>query len=211
MTIQQIIKKRGIEEILHFTTNKGITGILASGVVKSRKCLSRDQYLEYIIKYNCRNRSRDIYWHDYVNLSITSVNMRLFGISKGRWHSGEEGYWAILSFSPDILTHDGVHFATTNNAYADCQRAQGPEGLEALFANNVRSYGSIIRRGVSIPLKQPTCNQAEVLYPGELSLQYLNNIYVENVDHACAIESQFCIFPELPPLPRCIIKEELFV
>ena len=210
MTIKHIIMKRGIEEILHFTTNAGVTGILASGALLSRQCLPADKYLEYIYRYNCRDRSRDSGWLDYVNLSITSVNRRLFGISKGKWHSGMDGFWAILSFSPEILMHPGVYFATTNNAYPDVKRNQGPEGLEALFADTISSYGKMLKRNPTTPNNQPTCPQAEVLYPGKLSINYLRRIYVDSPDHACAIESQFGLFPDLPPLGNCIVKSSLF-
>lgn len=210
MTIEDIIINRGIEEILHFTTNKGVTGILAAGVVLSRKRLPADKHLEHIYLYNCPNRSRDRKWHDYINLSITSVNRYLFGISQGNWHSDMDGFWAILSFSPEILTHPGVYFTTTNNAYSDVKRDQGPEGLEALFANTVSSYGSVIKREPTTPKNQPTCRQAEVLYPGQLSINYLKRIYVDSSDHACAIESQFDVLPNLPRLGDCIVKHDLF-
>ena len=53
MTIQEIIQKRKIKEILHFTTNKGITGILATGVLKARSLLPKAKHLEYVYQYNC--------------------------------------------------------------------------------------------------------------------------------------------------------------
>jgi hypothetical protein len=52
-----------------------------------------------------------------VNLSISRINARLFNISAKNWHRALDGWWAVLSFDPLILTHDGVVFATTNNAY----------------------------------------------------------------------------------------------
>ena len=87
MTIEDIIRARQIEEILHFTTNQGITGILATEEVKARLHLPEEKHLEFIYKYNCEDRSRDRDWWQYVNLSISRVNSRLFDISSNRWHA----------------------------------------------------------------------------------------------------------------------------
>lgn len=210
MTIEDIIIKRGITEVLHFTTNSGMTGILASNAVKSRKRLSEDKYLEHILKFNCPDRSRDSTWHDYVNLSITTVNLNLFGISKGKWHSGMEGFWCILSFSPEILTHSGVIFTTTNNIYTGVKRGQGAGILEQLFDRKVMKWErNIITRNLSTPQNQPTCNQAEVLYPGKLSLDYINCIYVNKADDASAVESLFAVYQKYKDV-KCIEKAELF-
>lgn len=210
MTIEDIINKRGIEEILHFTTNRGLTGILDRKVVKPRKRLPKEKRLEHIVLYNCPDRSRDRGWHDYVNLSITMVNLRLFGISKGKWHHEKDNWWCVLSFLPVILTHPGVYFCTTNNMYSGVKRAQGPQGLENLFASTiVRWDREVVKRSSSTPPNQPTCNQAEVLYPGELSLEYLGHVYVETGDNASAVESMFEVFQGLPDVD-CITRPELF-
>jgi len=210
VTIRDIIERRGIEEILHFTTNQGLTGILASKAVIPRKRLSKEKYLEHIVLYNCENRSRDIEWLDYVNLSITRVNLRLFGISRGKWHRDIEGWWCILSFKPEILTHPGVYFCTTNNAYPSVQRGKGAVGLEKLFTDKIeRSPGWTAERTKTTPANQTTCNQAEVLYPGLLSTDYLMHVYVQDEERADATESIIGMFDGLPSI-GCEVKLELF-
>ena len=210
MSISEIIEDRGIREILHFTTNSGLTGMLHLGLVKTRKSLPKEKYLEYILKYNCADRRKDVKWHDYVNLSITSVNLNLFGISKDNWHSGMDGYWCILSFNPEVLTHPGVVFTTTNNIYTGVCRAEGKEGLEKMFAEKVtRWYGNTVKRESNTPRNQPTCDQAEVLYPGELSLEYLRCIYVETFQDASAVESLFAVYPDMKEV-ECIERPDLF-
>src|SRR5437899_1547768 len=99
MNIRGLIAERQIRQVLHFTTDRGLVGILASRAVKPRKRLSTDKYLEHIYKPNCENRIRDSAWHDYVNLSIETINAHLFGISSGNWHRDLDGWWCILSFS----------------------------------------------------------------------------------------------------------------
>lgn len=210
MTIQDIIRRRGIKEILHFTTNQGLTGILASKAVIPRKRLPKEKYLEHIILYNCENRSRDIEWLNYVNLSITAVNLRLFGISKGKWHRNMEGWWCILSFSPEIIAHSGVYFCTTNNAYPSVQREKGAVSLEKLFADKIERFpGWIAEREGDTPMNQPTCNQAEVLYPGLLSTNYLMSVYVQDEEHVDSTGSIIGMFDGIPSID-CEAKPELF-
>jgi hypothetical protein len=212
MTIEDIIKKRGIEEVLHFTTNNGITGMLDSRVVKSRNRLPKDKRLEYIIKYNCDHRERDAAWHSYINLSITSINMHLFGISAGKWHRGKVGWWCILSFAPEILCHPGVIFVTTNNIYSNAERGVGADGLGKLFAPVITRWeGEVVKRSKSTPLNQPTCPQAEVLYPNELSLDYLKRIYTKTEDNASQIESMFEVLSKPPAFENCIVRPDFFV
>lgn len=177
MTVQHVIEVRDIQEVLHFTTHLGLVGILDSKAVKSRKRLERNKRLEHILRLNT-NRVLDPAWVDYVNLSITRINMNLFDISSISWHP--DVWWLVLAFDPIIMTHEGVHFVTTNNAYHQhLRRGQGPEALESLFEPNVKGrYGVTICRTHGMPACCTTCVQAEVLYPRELSTDYLRRIYV---------------------------------
>ena len=210
MTIADIIKQRAIKEVLHFTTNKGLTGILVKKAVLPRKRLPKENYLEHILFYNCASRIRDTEWLDYINLSITSINLHLFGISSGKWHPDIDGWWCILSFSPQILTHQGVYFCTTNNAYTCVVRGTGVEGLENLFADRVeREPGWVAIRREDTSINQPTCNQAEVLYPSRLSIDYLKHIYVQDKEHAWAAESICDMFNEIPVMD-IDVKPEMF-
>jgi hypothetical protein len=209
MTINELIKKRGIADILHFTTGKGITGILATSALKSRSLLPKEAHLEYIYKYNCPDNSRVRGWYNYVNLSVTSVNRHLFGISSGKWHT-DEAWWAVLSFKPEICTHDGVYFTTTNNMYTGVNRQQGYKGLEAMFAPEITQWvDKTIIRLSSIPDNQPTCQQAEILYPLEVSLKYLKKVYVVNDDDASRFDSIKVLFQDWKNIP-CEVNKNFF-
>lgn len=188
-TVQSIVASRGIDEILHFTTNKGLLGIIAKDEILSRERLDEDDYLEHVFQPNCSFR-KDTAWLDYVNLSITDVNLNLLDVSSGKWHSGKRDvWWCILSLSPSLLAHPGVHFATTNNFYSGVKRGTGPGGLLALFEPRVHQYlQRYAQRGSAHLPKHPTCKQAEVLYPGSLPLSYLEKVYVSEGDHMDQIE-----------------------
>lgn len=210
MSIQNILRERHIQEILHFTTNKGITGILSSGYLKSRNLLSKDKYLEYIYKFNCLDRSKDKDWWGYVNLSITKVNRKLFGISSGKWHAKEDGWWCIVSLDPEICTHNDVHFTTTNNMYSGVLRNTGKSGLIKMFQDKTIQWpSSIVTRSVDHPDNLPTCEQAEILYPNQISIKFIKKIYVQDDETAAKFESIQFLYPETKHI-ECKVRKDLF-
>lgn len=192
MTISDITKARGIRDVVHFTTHKGLLGILQSGFVKSRKRLPAEMQLEYIYTPNAPYR-KDVHWVDFINLSISSINHQYFNASC-RWHREADVWWCILSFDPIILTHTGVYFTTTNNIYTGVQRGTGAAALEKLFANQVvRWIGNVQERSAQYSSSQPTCPQAEVLYPGELSIDYLRRVHVEKGEDEDEVHAQLSL------------------
>lgn len=188
MTINEIISQRKISEILHFTTNEGLLGILYSRSIKSRQRLPKEKMLEYIYKPNAVFR-KDSAWLDYINLSISRINYQFFDVSANRWHRDRNIWWCVLSFEPIILSHPGVYFVTTNNIYTGVRRDTGVTGLQALFENKIIQWaGKIVKRDSKLSANLPTCSQAEVLYPGELTTDFLQRVYVstgEDHDDIC--------------------------
>jgi hypothetical protein len=178
MTIDEVIQKREISELLHFTTLKGLLGVLGSKKILSREFLKQEDLLEHIANFNTP-KVMDKGWEGYVNISISEINRRLFDISINKWDMGKNK-WVILGITPEIMKHEGVIFATTNNGYTGVSRDQGADGLEALFAPKVRIYntGQSEHRGERHSSHNPTCPQAEVLYPKELQTCHLTHIYV---------------------------------
>ena len=179
-------KERGITSIVHFTRIPGLVGILGSSAIKARNQLPEDARLKYVYEANAADRHRDQIWHDYVNLSVTAINLHMFDFSK-RQHPDEP--WVILEFGPEILGDPGVVFCTTNNIYSGAHRCRGLQGFEQLFAPDVPRWHAnrTVRRN-----RQPyetTDPQAEVLYPFELSLEHLHTVTVPDDDVEDAVEA----------------------
>jgi hypothetical protein len=199
MTINDIVSRRKITEVLHFTTNEGLLGILYSRALKSRQRLPQEKQLEYIYKPNAEFR-KDLPWIDYINLSISRINHQFFNVSANRWHRERDIWWCALAFNSVILSHPGVYFATTNNMYTGVRRATGINGLQALFDDHIIQWnGKMVVRDPGLPEKYPTCSQAEVLYPGELSTDFLQRVYVatgEDHDEICGQCAGVC-HPEI--------------
>ena len=196
---------QGITSIVHFTRTRGLTGILSSGLVKARRYLPSDDRLKHVYEENAADRSRDVAWHGYINLSISAINRRMFNFSK-REHPDDE--WVILEFSPEILGHPGVVFCTTNNVYPVAHRAAGPAGFEQMFAPSVPwgHYGSECTRHHK-ELHQTTDPQAEVLYPFELALDHLHTITVGDED---TLETTEAALVHFPYRPRIVLNPEAF-
>lgn len=195
MSLVDEIKRRRIKEVLHFSTNRGLTGALHSRHLLSRPLLNEDSYLRHVIRLNSSVRLEESSlfdklenWVDFVNMSISEVNGRFLRRSRS-WHKDADLWWCILSFDPLIMTHDGVWFATTNNSYDECRRGRGKAGFDALFATRIarKAVGydgrpwAVAR--AARPDHLPTCEQAEILYPTKLCLDYLKTVYVENDSH----------------------------
>lgn len=139
MSLEDEIKRRGIRDVLHFTTHRGLVGCLSSGSLLSRKRLRTEEYLQSVLYNNSAVRPEDSVffdrsedWLDYINLSISDINSYFFHISE-RWHRDKEIWWVIAEFDASVMTHPGVFFATTNNKYAKCERLSGHVGFDALL------------------------------------------------------------------------------
>ncbi|WP_432830505.1 DarT ssDNA thymidine ADP-ribosyltransferase family protein [Dactylosporangium sp. CA-092794] len=210
--ISAYVAERGITEVLHFTTGNGLLGIFATAAVRSRDRLDADKYIEHIYTPNCNDRLKDADWTDYVNLSISRVNGHMLGTSANKWHNDGETWWAVLAFDVSMLSDPGVYFTTTNNTYHGCvKRGTGIEGLRELFADSVEwgYHGSRKTRYRGLSAAWTTDPQAEVLYPGELSIKKLTAVYVrdgENLDH---VNGLLGIFPNVPSVPVAV-KPEVF-
>jgi len=211
MSVQDQIVRRKIDEVLHFTTSNGMLGILSTGRLLAHSLLPEEKLLAHILQINCKDRSRDREWHSYINLSLSRLNGSFFNISRG-WHETEDIFWCILSFHSKLMTHPGVLFATTNNAYPKTERAPDEAGLEALFGPSIRQFSSKwISRSKSLPDNHTTCHQAEVLYPEELSLSYLQKIYVKTVEHQDEVSALIALLrPELETNVQVIVAPHLF-
>jgi hypothetical protein len=204
MSVSEVVHARDIAEVLHFTTNKGLLGILASGRILSRARLGVDKYVEHVYEPNAEVR-RDGPWLDYVNLSISRLNWEFFGYSR-RWHAHQDVWWCALSIAPDVLALPGATFTTTNNIYSGCRRATGADGLEAMFAESmVRWPGNVVKRPSEQPEDWTTCHQAEVLVPGEVGVEHVRALYVATHAHGDIVSSQCEILLNDPdPLPTFV-------
>ena len=171
-------QRRGVTEVLHYTTQKGMHGTIASKAILSRARLDRDEYLQHIREPVWPRK--DPTWVDHISLSVSSINADLFNRSRSHY---PHLWWAGLSICPAVLDHANVVFTTTNNIYPAVRRGKGVQGFEAMFADPVYGrYGSEHTRA-GLPERQPTDRAAEVLYPVRIPTARLQAVYVLDADH----------------------------
>lgn len=192
---------RGIADIVHFTRYSGFVGILGTGDVKGRSYLSDEELVEFVYRANAKDRSRDMPWHDYVNLSLTTINKSLFRIASQAWHPDSE--WVILCFTPEVLGDPGVVFTTSNNAYPKTQRALGIHGFNQMFAASVPwGYYDSTHTRRARAAAETTDPQAEVLYPHSLGIDHLHTVIVPGDDLGDRVHAALSL-SSLSPNIRC--------
>ena len=186
--VLKVISRRGIVRLLHFTTNRGLLGIIATGAIKSRASLEEDQYVEYLFTPNAETR-KDLRWAGHVSLSVSRMNTSFLSYSRAS-HVTEDIWWCVLAIEPEILGHEGVRFCTINNIWPSVSRGTSGNGLESMFAEVVIGrYQKKVRRHESMLDRWPTELQAEVLYLGEISTDYVQGIYVRDPMHSAVAQS----------------------
>lgn len=192
--MKKLINDRNIKEIVHFTTNVGLLGILRTGAVLPNSQLKEENTLAFIFQQNSLKRKEwDSRWLNYVNLSVTKINLEFFEHSKGV-HRTKDIFWAILAFSVEIIFDEGVYFTTTNNIYPSNLRGLGLEGFQTMFNDSIE--GKFQKRIIRTPSHLPswtTCEQAEVLYPGRLDLNHLVKVYVSCYEDKASIMGQLAV------------------
>lgn len=212
MSITEKIIQKGINEVLHFTLDNNLIGIIANGCLLSRMQLDKKdleyQSLEFVNDIIWTDRNRDAEWTDHINLSIESINKFLLDRARA---NNLNHKWFILSFDPEILAHNDVHFTTTNNAYVPhVIRGSGCKGFELPFIDKYKDKnGNVHFRKPTLTTNFPTSQQAEALYFKKLTLDKMSKIYVEDEDgfrHATTAISSSVFLPECPSLSHVKIE-----
>lgn len=194
-TIANKIIERDIKEVIHFTTNTGFLGMIFKKNILPNSKLKAENTLAFIFQQNSEKRKeKNLVWLSYINLSISKLNSSFFDYSK-YIHRNKDMYWVILSFSPEIMTHNGVYFTTTNNIYPSCTRGEGISAFNAMFNDPVEGLRQKMFPRTRLHKDSwTTCEQAEILYPNELSLSYLNKIYVHSESDKHSVCAQMRLF-----------------
>lgn len=197
MTTAERARERGITEILHYTSQRGVMGAVMKEAVLSRQQVENDEDVAFIYEGVWERKDPD--WVDHISLSVSRINLDLYQRSRSRF---PDYWWAIMSFDVATLDHDGIWFTTTNNTYGPCERGQGVGGFEAMFGSPIEwgHHGSLNVRATSHPDAWPTDRAAEVLYPTRLPLDFLQKVYVPGEQHRRLVDAWSESFRK-PPLP----------
>ncbi len=198
--ISAFATERGITRLVHFTTKFNLIGILKLGKIMPRSMLERYKQLHpednWVNLSACNDAARWDGRTDFINLSIEHINTPLF--RKFSSQNGDEAYWCIIEIDPRCLREKGVLFTMANASSTWVRKhgtASGLEGLKALYRESftiqlsngdVRQYS----RNNQMPRNWPTCNQAEVLFPGALDLGLIKGVTFMAQDEQFASSAQ---------------------
>jgi hypothetical protein len=173
--IQEIIQKRGIRKLIHFTKLKNLESIYKYGI------LSRDQIEKEEIQVEFNDSWRRDAWLKTSSFSVTKKNSYLFNVFVERYKTQESDWFEIL-ISPSILTERKCIFCDHNAASRQFdifrenpKTLSGPEVFESMFNDKVfRTNGCDVRTNLSDDLT--TSNQAEICIYGEIKKEYFLNL-----------------------------------
>lgn len=172
--VENIINRRGITELLHFTRADHLASILRNGIVPITQ--ARTDNLGAIVNDVNRFDGRT----DASSLSVSFPNYKMF--FKYRMLEENRGVeWAVLSISPSVLIDNYCLFCKYNAA--DARMSNQPnEDLEtvAAFESMFDEQGDISRGDLKVKNKEPTDVQAEVLVYGVIPPEKIMGAYFSN-------------------------------
>ena len=181
MTIQDVINKRNIKYLVHFTRLENLDNILKNGIIPRNDMKDEfinpfDFFLDEDKKSNGKYIYNDGYRYDgkldYSCFSIHFPNDKMFFSLRER-NKGSK--WAVLIFSSEILLKYDCLFYPCNAAdnrvsQTNISEFQGAEALERLFYQEDRE--------TYLKDYHPTNVQAEVMIKGNISPSYIS--YINN-------------------------------
>ena len=180
--IQEIIKRRNITQLIHFTRKKNIQSILGHGI------LNIDELKKRNIKYIYNDPERKDGWDFAISLSITNKNSYLYEKFKQRQNLNDKDFVEI-KIDPSVLLESKCFFCDTKAAnYTFDEYRENTEKLntltfgitfEAMFKDNVyRHYNNqsgIINR-INKKTYETTCSQAEICLIGNIQPEKFINL-----------------------------------
>ena len=176
--IQEIINKRNIRELIHFTRVKNLKSILSNGI------LTRKELDEKKIEYAFNDEKRLDGWVNASCISVTKINPFLIPKFNERY-SLKNSDWFQIKIKPSILTENECIFCDTNAASTtfnpfrnDMEKLNLLKSwiaFDAMFKNKVYQTQRPISRIYQKP-NETTCAQAEICIIGKIPTNFFINL-----------------------------------
>lgn len=172
MTIENIVRQRGIMHLMHFTRVDNLQSILEYGLIP-RAFLNEEQaaFNDAYRFDNCENA---------VCTTIEFPNYKMFYQLRC---DNPDTQWAVLRLDAQILTDFDCAFCQVNAGSAasfnvPLEERKGVKALAKLYAPVVDG----VRRSPLIPMSYPTSPQAEVLVFDTISPDYIEAVYFNSAE-----------------------------
>jgi len=166
--IRGIVRRRGIERLVHFTPRDNLVSIGKLGL------LARSELEECRVPYRYTDPLRLDGRSGWISLSISFPNFKMF--YNKRQSILDVGDWVVLDIDPRVLWElDCLFFST--NAASKCfhgirdEELRSPAALENMFAGT---------RSPNLRACDPSDPQAEILVRSPVPREYLRSVFVNN-------------------------------
>lgn len=190
-SVHEILIRRNIKYLIHFTRMQNIYSILKHGVL-SRYDLEK-QSLDYCFNDNDRYDGK-------VDCSCFTIEYPNYYNLKRFMEKYSDEKWVIILLDANFLM-TSINYYAFHNASSNCVRCRinelvKPKDFEAMFANNLtvhltdrnREYH---RGGVdNMQPYLPTSDQAEILVKGKVDNRFIKKIYFMNEDDKMLFKSR---------------------
>ena len=177
--IQEIIQRRSIRKLIHFTRTKNLKSIIDNGL------LPRSELEKRKIKVDYNDKTRMDKWLDASSLSISKKNSFLFSKFLERTSTNEND-WIEILISPNILTDkfgECIYCYTnaSNHKFEEFRKNQSyltnSTAFENMFAYFVpRTSTNTGNKRLNHKDNETTDIQAEICVYGIIETKYFLNI-----------------------------------
>ena len=174
-SIKEIIQKRNIRQLVHFTRVENLKSIVKYGILPRNELNNRS----IKVKYNDDKRLDN--WLNASSFSVTERSDYLINRFNDRFNLKLNNWFDIL-INVRVLTKKECIFCDTNAASGkfgiyreNINPLKLPETFESLFNKNVqRTTGVTVRTQQND--NQTTCSQAEICIFGVIEKEYFLNL-----------------------------------
>ncbi len=178
--IQDLVARRGIKHLFHFTREANLPSILRCGLV------TRDVLRAEGQESNCNDRYR-LDGTDAVCASIGFPNYKMFFSLR---QENKDVDWILLTIEPSVLWNTKVAFCAANAASRavteiPLQQRMRPAAMEAMFTD----FGDKARSALNLPDSLPTNPQAEVLLLDGVPRRYISGAIAVDEEQKIRIEA----------------------
>lgn len=196
---QDLLNKRGITRLVHFTRVKSLKMIIDDGKIESTRILRKTRR-----RISINDRMRLDSHLDYICCSVQYPNVYLLDNYRKRNTANK---WVILFLNTDLIISNSTRFSRVNAAKYRGQLVQdGIEGFESMFRRQVHGMYRLSTHLFNCP----TDIQSEVLVKGPVPISKIIGLAVESENVRKSVAYLINLWPLNTQRPRLEVVPELF-
>ena len=188
----KILRDNNVKNFYHFTSIVNLDSILKNGIMNRNDMDNRH------IKYLSTDFNRNDNQLDCVSLSLQTTNKGMLHSKKNKINSE----WIVIELDANSIIdnyYDKIYY---------CKYNASSQNIVSLLSTNKNYLKSIEAFKDMFYQKGIPNYQAELLINGNISIDYIENIYVENFENKLLVEQ--ILKNNLIETIKVVIRRELF-